>query len=37
MMTDTQHTPLGSYTQAMTRGFVDDPAQRNAVAALQQC
>lgn len=37
MMTDTQHTPLGSYTQAMTRGFVDDPAQRNAVEALQQC
>lgn len=37
MMTDTQHTPMQAYAQALNRGFVDDPAQRHAVEALEQC
>lgn len=37
MMTDTQHTPMQAYTQALNLGFVDDPAQRHAVATLEQC
>ncbi|MDY0207180.1 MAG: cell division protein ZapE [Pseudomonas sp.] len=36
-MTDQKQTPMQAYTQAMERGFVDDPAQRYAVEALEKC
>lgn len=36
-MTDNKHTPLQAYTQAVAEGFIDDPAQRHAVAVLEKC
>ena len=36
-MTKKQNTPLEAYTQAIADGFIDDPAQRQAVAALEKC
>lgn len=36
-MTDNKLTPLQAYTQAVADGFIDDPAQRQAVAALENC
>ncbi len=36
-MTDHKYTPMQAYTQAIAEGFIDDPAQRDAVAALEKC
>lgn len=36
-MTQNKQTPMQAYTQALERGFVDDPAQRQAVEALEAC
>lgn len=36
-MIDNKHTPLQAYTQAVADGFIDDPAQRHAVTALEKC
>ena len=37
MTVDNKQTPLQAYTQAVADGFIDDPAQRQAVAALENC
>lgn len=36
-MTQNTQTPIQAYTQALAQGFIDDPAQRYAVEALEQC
>ncbi len=36
-MTDNKQTPLQVYAQAVAEGFMDDPAQRHAVEALEAC
>ena len=37
MMNQSKQSPLQAYTQAVREGFIDDAAQRQAVAALEQC
>ena len=37
MMNQSKQSPLQAYTQAVSEGFIDDAAQRQAVAALEQC
>lgn len=36
-MTDNKQSPLQTYTRAVAAGFIDDPAQRQAVEALETC
>ncbi len=36
-MIDSQHSPMQTYMQAVEQGFIDDPAQRNAIEALESC
>ena len=36
-MSDHRQSPMQAYTQALAQGFIDDPAQRQAVAVLEQC
>lgn len=37
MMNQNKQSPLQAYTEAVSEGFIDDAAQRQAVAALEQC
>ena len=36
-MTNNKQTPAQAYAQALAAGFIDDPAQRQAVEALEAC